>query len=531
MKLNTEQLAVVNAAIGSTDSLVVKSLAGTGKTTVLMELLRYLEGSIFLCAFGREATQQLRDRARTILPREFKSNGYSDRIDINTTNSLGMRTWMRANDSRKIQLDKNKVRILLDTIAPKQPLAAKYQGWVAKLVSHAKRAGLGVLSSIDKFDNWRELVSHYSMEADVYGDDDLTAELIGLSMSVYRLSLDQCRSVIDYDDQILAPMYYECRFKRYSNVLLDEAQDTSPLRLQMVLSLPTSDGRFIAVGDENQSIMGFTGAHNDSIAEIVSMTGGTVLRLNTTFRVPKSGVRLAQEEVPEFRAADSNDDGEVLRVVLEHTRDMFANPPDFWSLGPFTKYDAILCRNTRPLIDLAYKMISRKIPCKVEGRDIGASLVALARRWPCTDLYDLAAKVDNYKRREYTRLISQYKEQEAAAVEDRCETLITLIVAAISAGGTGISALLDLVQTIFGDTPDGREPEYCTLSTVHKAKGREWSRVFLLGLDQFMPSPYAKQPWELKQERNLIYVAKTRHKHTLVLVTMPEAGDTQRGKQ
>jgi ATP-dependent exoDNAse (exonuclease V) beta subunit len=38
-----------------------------------------------------------------------------------------------------------------------------------------------------------------------------------------------------------------------------------------------------------------------------------------------------------------------------------------------------------------------------------------------------------------------------------------------------------------------------------------------------MPSPWAKQEWEKDQEKNLIYVAITRARHTLVEVTnMPD---------
>ena len=58
-----------------------------------------------------------------------------------------------------------------------------------------------------------------------------------------------------------------------------------------------------------------------------------------------------------------------------------------------------------------------------------------------------------------------------------------------------------------------------TLCSVHKSKGLEWERVFLLGRQDFMPSKWAKKDWMQVQENNLIYVGITRAKKDLVEVT------------
>jgi len=49
---------------------------------------------------------------------------------------------------------------------------------------------------------------------------------------------------------------------------------------------------------------------------------------------------------------------------------------------------------------------------------------------------------------------------------------------------------------------------------VHKAKGLEWLRVFILDRDR-MPSRWARRDWQVQQEENLIYVAYTRAKEEL----------------
>ncbi len=56
------------------------------------------------------------------------------------------------------------------------------------------------------------------------------------------------------------------------------------------------------------------------------------------------------------------------------------------------------------------------------------------------------------------------------------------------------------------------------LSSIHKAKGREWERVFWLDRAGTCPSKWARQAWQQEQERNLMYVCATRAKEQLIEV-------------
>jgi superfamily I DNA/RNA helicase len=53
------------------------------------------------------------------------------------------------------------------------------------------------------------------------------------------------------------------------------------------------------------------------------------------------------------------------------------------------------------------------------------------------------------------------------------------------------------------------------LSTIHKAKGREWDNVAILA-PELSPSRWARQDWQVEQELNLIYVRDTRVRHTTI---------------
>jgi len=68
--------------------------------------------------------------------------------------------------------------------------------------------------------------------------------------------------------------------------------------------------------------------------------------------------------------------------------------------------------------------------------------------------------------------------------------------------------------------PPGRDEDYLILSTIHSAKGQEWTAVYVLNVvDGCIPSDMATgAAAEIEEERRLLYVAMTRAKQHLQLV-------------
>ena len=55
-----------------------------------------------------------------------------------------------------------------------------------------------------------------------------------------------------------------------------------------------------------------------------------------------------------------------------------------------------------------------------------------------------------------------------------------------------------------------------SLSTIHSAKGLEWDKVYLIGMNQsYFPNPRSN----IEEERRLFYVAVTRSKYNLVITS------------
>lgn len=69
--------------------------------------------------------------------------------------------------------------------------------------------------------------------------------------------------------------------------------------------------------------------------------------------------------------------------------------------------------------------------------------------------------------------------------------------------------------------PPLRDEDYLVLSTIHSAKGQEWTKVFVLnGVDGCIPSDLGVgERDEIEEERRLLYVAMTRAKDSLHIIT------------
>ncbi len=80
------------------------------------------------------------------------------------------------------------------------------------------------------------------------------------------------------------------------------------------------------------------------------------------------------------------------------------------------------------------------------------------------------------------------------------------------------SRLLDEVKKAFAQLTDAEST--MELATIHAAKGREWDRVILFGVDEGQtPHGHSKDEEAIEDERRLFYVALTRAKNRLEIIS------------
>ena len=327
--------------------------------------------------------------------------------------------------------------------------------------------------------------------------------------------------IVDFNDMIYLPLLYEIKFWQYDNVIIDEAQDTNTVRRLLARCLMKPNGRLFAVGDPHQAIFGFTGADNDSLDIIKQSFNAKEMPLTVTYRCPKSVVKFAQTWVGHIQAHPSAPEG---TISLETFEQMVQNR------DRLNADAAILCRNTRPLVTAAFALIREKIPCRIEGRDIGEALKKLATRWKSiSTIPELEDKLEEWLEREKEKWLPRKKMAKVQEAEDKFETIKVIMDACREDKQYEIKAVVAYIDNIFSDNVSG----ILTLSTIHKSKGREWKRVYWLDRFNTCPSRYATMDWEKEQEANLQYVAATRSMGELIdlFPPMPKVQPVNDNKQ
>jgi superfamily I DNA/RNA helicase len=506
--LSEQQQAVIRWVIEDKGSLELLARAGCGKTYTLMSVIDAIVegklGDVAIMAYNKKIADEIKAK--------LEKTGYDWRVaQAGTVHSFGFGAWRKV--APTVQVDNDKLRNILRQEVTNYPDAFILQSAgdsIIKLCSLAKQRAFGHLIDVGDTAQWMDIWDHFGLENDVTEDIDVH-DVVSAAKIIYRISLNQCRDVIDFDDMILAPLVFRARFWPKDWILVDESQDTNPARRALALAmLKPKTGRMIFVGDPAQAIYGFTGADSDSMNQLKQATSAKTLPLNVTRRCPKAVVAQAVRLVPDFVAHEDAPEGVVRAIEY-----------DGLEAEKLNKDDAILCRNTAPLVQTAYALIAKGIACRVEGREIGSGLIKLARRWKLKTLDQLLSKLEDYQARQTAKFMSRDQEERVQALVDQVDCLRIVINRCLMAKKNTIDALVSDIESMFGNTPDGEQPKVLTLSTVHKSKGREWKRVYILGRDKYMPSPYAKKAWQVEQETNLEYVAITRAMSELIDVPAP----------
>lgn len=515
MQFSPQQLAVFHAIQNDSDSLIVEAVAGSGKTTTLVRICEIVaqlfpRHSVAFAAYNKAIATEIGAKLLAAI-------GANRNIRSGTFHSFGFAAIRRAFPDVKVDKDGKKWA----QIVKLEEIDDEYQAFVRTLVSLAKQAAVGVLCAFEDLSTWQALVDRHDLHEKLVeedGEDDgITLEMrvaqgIQMALRCLRRSVSMDRVIIDFDDMLYAPLVHNLRMWQNDLVLIDEGQDTNPARRALARKMLRPGGRLVAVGDRHQAIYGFTGADSDALDLIASEFNARRLPLTVTYRCPKAVVDVAHRWVSHIEAHETAPQGSVRSVELG----------DFLKLPAteFTYLDAILCRNTKPIVEMAFTLLRRGIPCHVEGRAIGEGLIQLSRRWKsATTAGELRERLREYRQREMERLMARGQEQKAGLLDDRVATL--LVVMEDVPDDEGLQMVWQRLNTLFQDTEEGEPPKGVTLSTIHRAKGREWQRVWWLGLNRYQPSPFARQAWQAEQEDNLCYVAATRAKRELVFVNVP----------
>jgi len=461
------------------ENVALSARAGTGKTTTLVAAANATSKTVLAVAFNKTIAESLQAR----MPANCQSA---------TLNSVGHRSVMAYSSSR-LALDSDKNFKIFQAmgrgVMNKYPDIGRAIGICkAKCIipNNAPFVPNGPFNervNADWLDNF--LSDHDDLDLGP-GAGAVVYEALGESL---RQTFQQ--SIIDFDDQVYIPAVYDTPLPNKEIVLVDEAQDLSPAQVAM-LSKINAPLKHI-VGDPFQAIYGFRGAGYGAFEWSRDHFNCTEMPLTVSFRCAKEIIRRARVLVPDIEADPNAPEG----LVKEHST---------WKLSDIQSTDAVLCRTNRPAIAMAYRMLTAGQSCHILGKDIGAGL----KRW-------LRSSRQVLLRDAYVALTAYFKDRQELwksskrrLFQERLD-ILAFFIEAMGPQRT-VDDLCLRIDQLFTDRKAG---DVVTISTIHKAKGMEWNRVWFLNPHE-CPAPWAgSSPDARQQEDNLIYVAITRARHEL----------------
>lgn len=515
-----------------TGNAVVSAVAGSGKTTTLINALNLIPSdlNVLFLAFNKSIAQELSERvpknATNIEVRTLHAYGYNalkkaHKSDIDNTKYKRLLKDIQlysenldTNVLRKYNFKPKEITMIEDFLfndSDKQLIEDKvsYFHRVMKLTDLGRLNLIDLKSQDDGINQLKDLSEKHNIEI-INGECYRAWLLINIGASYLEKA--------DFTDMVFLPNYLNLTTTKYDIVFIDECQDLNACQRELMKkAIKPKTGRFVAVGDPAQAIYGFSGADSDSFQKLVDIPNTITLPLSVCYRCGSDIVEYAKKIMPSIEASPNAKKGLI----------------DFdFSYKNILKGDMVICRNTMPLVSLCMKYLSQGTKAFVMGTDISATLITMiescrrkTEEFSCENIF---ARIYKEKSKLIKNVMNKEKCTEKEAEENQLvvsftDKINTLEV--LSNGCLNGHDLIDKLNIIFSDGTDG-----ICLSTIHKSKGLEADRVFIIHAE-LMPSKYAKKDWELLQEKNLMYVAYTRAKSVLGFVTDFDAYSNHESKQ
>lgn len=480
-----EQLEIISAVKNSSENILINALAGAAKTTTLELICKALPVQpILSLAFNKRIADEMSIR----LP---------GHVQCRTLNSIGHRVWGQACSTRLV-LNSKKSYEILSQICSGLKGAAKNEAYATfsdtlKIISHAKLSGYVPDGCYPHAKRLIEAAEFWAEYWEKWDHDEINPFLVDevLKESIKRAYAGE----IDFDDQIYMPTLFGGTFPSFPLVLVDEAQDLSPLNHAMLKKLVVK--RLIAVGDPFQSIYGFRGAMQGGMNSLVRTFSMKEMQLSISFRCPRSIIKRARFRAPHMQWPEWATEGTVNELSGLQIQ---------WSANLIPDGAAVICRNNAPLFSLAFKLLKSGRGVTIVGSDIGPSLIKTLKKLGPEDMnFEQTKSAIKEWERERLR-----KKKSEGPVRDKAECLRVFA----DVGGS-LAGAIAYAESIFKHTGP------IQLLSGHKSKGLEWKNVFHLD-PWLIPSQYALTPEEIDQEQNIRYVIETRAKETLTLFNMED---------
>ncbi len=607
--LNDKQREAVGAPLGN---YLVLAGAGSGKTRVLTHRIAWLigvegvrENHIMAVTFTNKAAAEMRQRIEKRLSVDGERRLFG--MWVGTFHSIAHRILRSYYNDAKLPQDFQ----ILD--------AEDQLRLVKKLM---KLHQFNEKSYPPKQACW--YINHHKEEGrrpkDIaHGNDRQEREWV----RIYQLYQETCdrAGLVDFAELLLRayelwknkPLILQHFQQRFSQILVDEFQDTNFIQYEWIKLLAGQTGNVMIVGDDDQSIYGWRGARVENIQYFLQdFKGAETIRLEQNYRSTGNILQSANQLIANnegrlgknlWTAGEKGDPIGVYAAFTEQDEALYvAGQIEKWQeQGGNLMQCAILYRSNSQSRVLEDALLRMKIPYRIYGglrfferqeikdtlaylrlianpnddaafervintptRGIGERTMDILRQltrersitlWQAlqialneplmsnrsaTALLRFAELIQNLREEtaemplfaqtdfviKHSGLYAMYEKEKGDKGEVRIENLEELVTAtkefmkpAEAEEMSDLTAFLTHASLEAGENQASENQEAVQMMTLHAAKGLEFDRVFMVGVEEgIFPSARAlEEPGRLEEERRLAYVGITRAKKCLTL--------------
>ncbi|MFM5882743.1 UvrD-helicase domain-containing protein [Methanobrevibacter gottschalkii] len=409
MDFNENQKRVIAHEKGP---LLVEAGPGSGKTTVIVERIKYLLNnlniapeSILVITFTRKAAENLRNRLNDYISKDDLS-----KMHISTIHSFCLEYLKSKEGFLKLLDDDNSEK--------KELFIQKHKGALG-FVGPATLFDYQIPAIIDKFGeytsfnvNTDKLINYIKetkpiskdyldfIESEIYfskkriedndfKDDWYNARYLQTPKAYLRyLEVLDNNSYVDYDTLQLKTLKHLIRDPKtqFHAVLIDEFQDTDPLQIRIYEILLMQSDYFTAVGDVDQHIYAFRSSFRDYFKDMKERFDAEIISLDVNYRSTANIVRVTDSFIKHQRSdytqkhlVSNNDDydNDTFLIESEDSQDeaskIFKIITELKRLNKIEDYGevAVLYRkhNTRTIANLIELLDENNIEFVIRGQN------------------------------------------------------------------------------------------------------------------------------------------------------------------
>jgi superfamily I DNA/RNA helicase len=532
---NSHQLTIFQEAL--TNNIQVNANAGVGKTTQIIGLCGALGGKkIQILAFNKHIAEQLKEDTRI--------KGLNN-VRINTIHSLCYGLLKRVLGDIDIQ---DRTSEFVNSFLKDESLNQELYSYIytkeridpSSNITKQERKDINVHINIFKqatkqIDNYlrinRLTITYENIYFVIY-KYGLKLEYINPYIKfickciryISQLRRTQANNkILDFTQLLELSIDLNLEPTHTDYLIVDEAQDSSLLMLEIYKKFTNNGSQIILLGDYNQSIFAFAGAE-PSIWKIMKESFNTIqLPLSYCYRCPDSHIELVKELVKIEMLPANPKQGSVVKGFNKE-----------FIVNKVKSKDLIVSRYNYPLVEYGLELLSKGKKIYIRCTDLS---ISISRFFRLALEYNKLQDYKTYSLNEYKNLLSGFYKYNHDCIKQNNTSSKELFTISLDTLIDYFNCCNSLIEYIYLYIKENIDVSYIEkyveelckpsknaiiLSSIHRAKGAEAKNVwYIVPSADILFRPTNKYNDHI-QELNLIYVALTRATQNLYIDSYKE---------